>query len=90
MSAPSSTLFASLGEAKKAGWIVRTRNAGPSDYVHYSAFIYHDGLGISEYLVSEDGDWERTDAKRHALEWINARMTRTPASGRQPIGEEVP
>lgn len=74
MSVPSSALFASLGEAKKAGWIVRTRNAGPSDYVHYAAFIYHEGLGISEYLVSENGDWERTAAKRRALEWINNHM----------------
>lgn len=65
--------FKTLGEAKNAGWIVRTRNAGPPDYVHYSATIFRadDPRSLCEYLVSRDATWDRVDAKMAALDWIN-------------------
>lgn len=68
----TTTLFSSLGDAKKAGWIVRTHNAGPPDWVHYSATIYKKkDPEFCEFLVSSEAAWDRPDAKRHALEWIN-------------------
>jgi len=68
----SHTLFASLAAAKKSGWIVRTRNQGPQDWKHYSATIFHkDDPLFSEFLMSENSDWQRSEAKSHALAWIN-------------------
>lgn len=64
--------YKSLGEAKKAGWIVRTRNEGPEDWWHFSATIFKcDDPNFCEFLVSRDADWDRPEAKRRALEWIN-------------------
>lgn len=81
---PATPLFATLTEAKKAGWIVRTRNEGPSDWVHYSATIYRaDDPNFCEFLVSRDAMWERTDAKRHALEWINDHVANVQAQTQQ-------
>lgn len=67
----SSAGFASLAQARKAGWSIRCRNAGPEDWVHHSAFIHHAATGRHYYLVSVNADWSIHDARAAALARIN-------------------
>ena len=62
--------FASLYAAKKAGWYVSIRNAGPSDWVHYSAYVQHPKYGDA-FMVDDDANWMRKDAQAQALARIN-------------------
>ena len=62
--------FNFMEKTPKAGWKVTTSNEGPDDWRHYGATIFYRGE-YKNFLHSRNADWDRNDAKRHALEWIN-------------------
>lgn len=72
--------FTTLAQAKRAGWGISCRNAGPSDWVHYDASIIHLTKG-RDYLISRTADWSLQDARREALARINEiELTPEPSS----------
>lgn len=67
----ASDLFASLSQARKAGWSTRCENIGPEDWQHYGVSIYHAATKRHDYLHSRDASWSLKDARRAALARIN-------------------
>lgn len=79
---PASDLFASLREAKAAGFTVKCAPAGPRDMPHSGVFIYGPG-GLHEYLVSRDCTWGVKEARAAALKWINEHQANVQVEARQ-------
>lgn len=69
----ASDLFASLSEARKAGWQVRCINIGPRDWRHYGVSIRHQEKQVHEVLIPRGWmeEWEIFQAREAALKWIN-------------------
>ena len=77
--------FGSLAEAKRAGWLIRIRNIGPADWIHYGAYITHPTHG-SDFLSDRNNNWMRADASRAALARINEM---TPNSEHEQRGQKT-
>lgn len=80
--------FGSLAAAKRGGWLVRIRNLGPKDWVHYGAYVSHPKHG-SEFLSDRHDNWSRSDASNAALARINEMMPNV-ADQPRPHGKGQP